>query len=37
MWVTKHLLAHIDLDRSKKDSMEVTVDQQLYGFPHSSK
>ncbi len=38
MWVTKQLLVHIDFDnRKKKHAMEVTGDQQLFGFPHSSK
>ncbi len=32
MWVTKQLLVHIDFD-----SIGNTVDQQLFGFPPSSK
>ncbi len=34
---TKQLLVHIDFDGRKKNTMEVTEDQQLFGFPHSSK
>ncbi len=37
MWVTKQLLVHIDFDSREKNTMEVTVDQQLFGFPPSSK
>ncbi len=37
MWETKQLLVHIDFDGRKKNTMEVTEDQQLFGFPHSSK
>ncbi len=32
MWVSKQLLVHIDFD-----SIGNTVDQQLFGFPPSSK
>ncbi len=35
IWVTKQLLVHIDFDSRK--NMEVTEDQQLFGFPGSSK
>ncbi len=35
--VAKQLLVHIDFDSWKKNTMEVTVDQQLFGFPHYSK
>ncbi len=35
MWETKELLVHIDFDR--RDNMEVTEDQQLFGLPCSSK
>ncbi len=37
MWVTKQLLVHIDFESRGKNTMEVTVDQQLFGFPPSSK
>ncbi len=38
MWVTKQLLVPTDFDSSKKKKKEeVTGDQQLFGFPHSSK
>ncbi len=35
MWVTKQLLVHIDFDSRGKNTIEVTVDQQLFGFPPS--
>ncbi len=37
MWKTKQLLIHIVFDRRKKNTMEVTEDQQQFGFPHSLK
>ncbi len=37
MWVTKQLLVHIDFDRNKKNTMQVTEDQKLFGFPRSLK
>ncbi len=34
MWVTKQQLVHTDFDsRGKKNTMEVAVDQQLFGYP----
>ncbi len=35
MWETKQLLVHIEFE--KRENMEVTVDQQLFGFQRSSK
>ncbi len=37
MWVSKQLLAHIDFDSRKKNTMEVTGDQQLCNYQRSSK
>ncbi len=42
MWVTKQLLVHTDFDSRIKYIyvyiyVEVTGDQQLFGFPYSSK
>ncbi len=33
MWVTKQQLVHTDFDSTERNTMEVAVDQQLFGYP----
>ncbi len=33
MWVIKQQLVHTDFDSGKKNTMEVAMDQQLFGYP----